>query len=227
MEAIYKFCAISRGGQILNWIKVNILWEGEPHIAYGTAVLWRCTAGYTNYEQFLPYGGDFGHPPQPFGTDLNTDPGIRTTDSGSGSCTFRQWCSRCQQKPFFSSCLSLFEDALKFFFIDKKSLRSHKTVEIKVYLTIFAGWCEDPDPSKWWRIRIPNTALTFSGSCVYISLTLALWYKTQCTISAPCGDGEVLKVPSPTVQVLDTSLPPKFSAGIPVTSTSWVFWWKK
>jgi hypothetical protein len=43
--------------------------------------------------------------------------------SGSGFCSFRQWPSRCQQK-------------IVFFFLvkDKKSLRSHKIVEIKVFL---------------------------------------------------------------------------------------------
>ncbi len=36
-------------------------------------------------------------------------------------------------------------------FKDKKSKRSHKTVEIKVFLTIFAWWWKDsdPDPHLW------------------------------------------------------------------------------
>ncbi len=39
------------------------------------------------------------------------------------------------KKLFFS----LFEGTLTSFFKDKKSKRSHKTVEIKVFLTIFAS----------------------------------------------------------------------------------------
>jgi hypothetical protein len=39
-------------------------------------------------------------------------------------------------KQFF--CIVLFEGTFTSFFKDKKSKRSHKTVEIKVYLTIFA-----------------------------------------------------------------------------------------
>jgi hypothetical protein len=36
------------------------------------------------------------------------------------------------------SCILLFEDTFTSFFEGKKSKRSHKTVEIKVFLTIFA-----------------------------------------------------------------------------------------
>jgi hypothetical protein len=36
------------------------------------------------------------------------------------------------------SCLLLFEGTFTSFLKDKKSKRSHKTVEIKVFLTIFA-----------------------------------------------------------------------------------------
>jgi hypothetical protein len=39
-------------------------------------------------------------------------------------------------KHFF--CILLFEGTFTFIFKDKKSKRSHKTVEIKVFLTIFA-----------------------------------------------------------------------------------------
>jgi hypothetical protein len=39
-------------------------------------------------------------------------------------------------KKFF--CLLLFEGTFTSFFKDKKSLRSHKTVEIEVFLAIFA-----------------------------------------------------------------------------------------
>jgi hypothetical protein len=40
------------------------------------------------------------------------------------------------QKKFF--CLLLFEDTFTQFFKERKSKRSHKTVGIKVFLTIFA-----------------------------------------------------------------------------------------
>jgi hypothetical protein len=39
-------------------------------------------------------------------------------------------------KKFF--CILLFEGTFPSFFKDKKSKRSHKTVEIKVFLTIYA-----------------------------------------------------------------------------------------
>jgi len=44
------------------------------------------------------------------------------------------------QRKFFSKflCLSLFEGTFLSYFKDKKSSRSHKTVEIKVFLTIFS-----------------------------------------------------------------------------------------
>jgi len=40
------------------------------------------------------------------------------------------------KKRFF--CILLFEGTFTSFFKDKKSKRSHKTVEVKVFLTIFA-----------------------------------------------------------------------------------------
>jgi hypothetical protein len=58
-------------------------------------------------------------------------------ESGSGSwpgsCSFRLWPSRCQQKTFFSKFFAyypLFEGTFSSVFIEK-------TVEIKVFLTIF------------------------------------------------------------------------------------------
>jgi hypothetical protein len=61
--------------------------------------------------------------------------------NGSGSCYFRHRPSRYQHKTnlkikFF--CLLLLEVTFTSFFIDKKSKISHKTVGIKVFLTIFA-----------------------------------------------------------------------------------------
>ncbi len=66
-----------------------------------------------------------------------------TNGSGRGSCYFRHWPSRCQQKTNFKKkffYLLLFEGTFTSFFKDKKSKRSHKAVEIKVFLTIFAWW---------------------------------------------------------------------------------------
>ncbi len=66
-----------------------------------------------------------------------------TNGFGFGSCYFRHWPSRCQQKTNFLKkfcCLLLFEDTFTLFFKDKKFKRSHKTVGIKVFLTIFPCW---------------------------------------------------------------------------------------
>ncbi len=54
-----------------------------------------------------------------------------------GSCSFRQWSSRCKQKLIFSNrfCLLLFEGKFTSFFKNKK--HSQKRVEIKVFLTFF------------------------------------------------------------------------------------------
>ncbi len=64
-----------------------------------------------------------------------------TNGSGSGSFYFHHWPSRCQQKKnFFKKlfCIVLFEGTFTSFFKGNKSKRSHKTVEIKVFHTIFA-----------------------------------------------------------------------------------------
>jgi hypothetical protein len=75
--------------------------------------------------------------------------------------------SRHQQKIIFF-CLLVFEDTFTSFFKDENSKRSHKTVEIRGYITIFTWWWKDPDPylpltngsgrPKNLRIRIRNTA---------------------------------------------------------------------
>ncbi len=64
---------------------------------------------------------------------------------GSGSCSFCQWLTRYQQEIsfFFKVFLLitvLFEGTSTSVFIDKKSKRSHKIVEIKAFLTFFACW---------------------------------------------------------------------------------------
>ncbi len=63
----------------------------------------------------------------------------RTNGPWFGSCNFRHWC---QQKTIFSKlfCLLLFEGTSTSFFKDKKSWRSHKTVGIKSFITIFVWW---------------------------------------------------------------------------------------
>ncbi len=71
---------------------------------------------------------------------------------GSGSCYFRYWPLRRQQKTKFLNkifCLLLFEGTFTSFFKEKKSKRSRKTVGIKVFLTVFAWWYKDPDPDLW------------------------------------------------------------------------------
>ncbi len=85
------------------------------------------------------------------------------SDSVSWSCSFLQWASRRKQKivlfsPSFYAYFFL--GTLTSFFKDKKSSRSHKTVEIKVFLTIFACWRSRIRGSRSRRpnnIRIRNT----------------------------------------------------------------------
>jgi hypothetical protein len=70
--------------------------------------------------------------------DPNPDPWIRTLNYRSeyGSCSFRQWLSSANKNKFF--CLLLTVGAFTSDVKDNKSLRSHKTVEIKVFLNFFA-----------------------------------------------------------------------------------------
>ncbi len=75
-----------------------------------------------------------------------------TNGSGSGSCYFHHWPSRRKQKTNFLKkvfCLLLFEGTFTSFFKDNKSKRSHKTVEIKVFLTFF---CSMVEGSGWIHI---------------------------------------------------------------------------
>ncbi len=51
------------------------------------------------------------------------------------------------------------------FFKDKRSKRSHKTVEIKVFLTIFANWLKDPDP---WGPKHVDPVDPDSQDCLWI-----------------------------------------------------------
>jgi hypothetical protein len=81
--------------------------------------------------------------------------GIRIRESvtnGSGSCCFLHRHSRRQPKTTFSKffCLFLFEGKFTSFFKNKKSSRSHKTVDIKVLLLFLLndrrGGIRIPDP---------------------------------------------------------------------------------
>ncbi len=84
-----------------------------------------------------------------FGVDPDLDPRIHASDKwirirgGSGSCYFRHWPTRCQQKQICSKkffCLLLFEGTFTSFFKDKKSLKNSQAVGVKIFLTIFAWW---------------------------------------------------------------------------------------
>ncbi len=72
--------------------------------------------------------------PCPWLIDQDTDPAILVNDLQDAN-----------KKQIFKNkffCLLLYEGTFTSFFKDKKSKRSHETVRIKVFLTIFA----DPDP---------------------------------------------------------------------------------
>jgi hypothetical protein len=114
----------------------------------------------TTFSQLLPRSNILIKPHLPTSYSRNkvmfTEPVLRIHDilvwiririresmphtNGSGSFCFHHLPSRCQQKTnlkkFF--CILLFEGTFASFFKGKKSKRSHKTVEIKVFLTIFA-----------------------------------------------------------------------------------------
>ncbi len=86
--------------------------------------------------------------------DPDPDPPIQTSDKWIririllfSSVTFKT----STKNYFFPSifCFLLFEGTFTSFFKDKKSQRSHKTVGINFFLTIFAWWKKDPDPYIW------------------------------------------------------------------------------
>ncbi len=81
---------------------------------------------------------------------------------GSGSCYFRHWPSRRLQKNNLlkkNFCLLLFEGTFTSFFKDKKSKRSHKTIEIKVFFYCFCLMIERSGSGS-----IPLTCGPGSGS---------------------------------------------------------------
>jgi hypothetical protein len=70
------------------------------------------------------------------------------------------------------------------FFKDKKSQRSHRTAEIKVFLIIFAWWWKDPEPDPYLWLTDPDGPKTYGS---YGSGTLA---KTICRDSPLAMDSD-------------------------------------
>ncbi len=96
---------------------------------------------------------------------------------GSGSCYFRHWPSRCQQKTnfqhnFFCLLPVLFEGTCTSFFQDKSQKESQNRRN-QGFLTIFAWWSKDPDPNLWLVDPDPGGPKTCgSGSAAVVgSLT--------------------------------------------------------
>ncbi len=85
--------------------------------------------------------------------------------NGSGSCYFRHWPSRCQQKlicnTIFSAYYLLFEGTFTSFFKDKKS-KSHKIVGIHVFSYYFCMIIEGSG-SRAGSGSIPLTSGSGSG----------------------------------------------------------------
>ncbi len=77
---------------------------------------------------------------------------IHASGCGSGSCYFRHWLSRPQQKPILKEnflCLLLFEGTFTSFFKDKKSKEVTKQYESRFFLLVLLD-----DRRIWSRIRI-------------------------------------------------------------------------
>ncbi len=64
---------------------------------------------------------------------------------------------------FFCVLLFCFEGKFTSVFKDKKPWRGRKTVEIKVFLTIFAWWWKDPDPYFWLTDPDPRYPKTYKS----------------------------------------------------------------
>ncbi len=110
---------------------------------------------------------------------------------GSGSCYFRHWPFRCQQKTNYLKNFLLISFwrycTFTSFSKDKKSKRSHKTVGIKFFACLLfllddrriRIWLTDPDPDpggpKWYRSGSATQLSSFdppastepSGRCGY------------------------------------------------------------
>ncbi len=97
--------------------------------------------------------------------------------------------------------LLLFESTFTSIFKDKKSQRSHKTVGIAGFLTIFAWWYKDPEPYLWLTDPDPDPGGQKTNGTVRIQIRnsvcqTGLWYRTSlldfhchcnagCTLGAP------------------------------------------
>ncbi len=67
-------------------------------------------------------------------------------------------------------CLLFFKGCFTSVFIDKKSKRSHKIVEINFFLTFFACWWKDPDPYKIMTDPDPGGPKTYGSRSRSITL---------------------------------------------------------
>ncbi len=86
---------------------------------------------------------------------------------GSGSCFFRQWLTK---KWFFKNfCLLLFDGTFTSVFIDKKSKRSHKIIEIKFFLLFTLVDVRIRIRTKYWRSRIREAQKHFGFITLFLS----------------------------------------------------------
>ncbi len=79
-------------------------------------------------------------------------------------------------------CLFVFEGYIftsVFTFRDKKSKRSHKKVEIKVFLTFFACWWKDPGPYKIMTDPDPGGPKTNSSGSTTLFCFKLWWGKIE------------------------------------------------
>ncbi len=111
---------------------------------------------------------------------------LPTNGSGSGSCYFRHWPSRSQQKTNFIHnlfCLLLFQNTFKSFFKDKNSKRVTKQKKSRFFLLfcmMIEGSGSIPLTSgsgsgrpknmwiRWIRIRIRNTGFNSGPKPVFL-----------------------------------------------------------
>ncbi len=127
-------------------------------------------------------------------------PWTNRSGSGSGSCFFSSVTFRMPPKNIF--CLYFFslvpvKAHLHHYSKIKKSYRSHKTVEMKVFLPVFAWWWKDPDlePYLWLTDPDPGDPKTYgsgSGTLVLAQMQinnfsskrrLRIWYSNPAYIS--------------------------------------------
>ncbi len=114
--------------------------------------------------------------------------------SGFGSCYFRNWPSRRQQKPIFWKffCLLLFEGTFTSFFKKDKNLkRSHQTVGIKVFLLfcLIEGSESGSRGPKNIRIRRIRIRICNTGFCNLFVQAKAAAGDETCPPGHPGGRG--------------------------------------